>query len=104
MIADKIETDRYTLYLADCREVHEELGNASIDMVMTDPPYGHNNNNNGDLIHRREAALGRLPSGSDSPQGRPIANDGCEANDVLKVVLPQWNAMLRPGCCCCLGP
>src|ERR1700682_968739 len=57
----------------------------SIGMVFTDPPYGHNNNN-GDLISRREAALGR---GDYQParDNRPIANDGVEANDLFRAIL-----------------
>lgn len=42
---------RVRLYLADARTVHPTLPDASVDMICTDPPYGHNNNN-GDLIHR----------------------------------------------------
>lgn len=99
-VRDKIEGDKYTLYLADCRAVHAEFAACSIDMVCTDPPYGHNNNN-GDLIHRWEAALGRLPNGADTPEGRPIANDGEEANEIFQSVLPDWNRLLKPGCCCC---
>ncbi len=38
MIRDKIETDRYTLYLADCLDVLPAL--AGVDAVVTDPPYG----------------------------------------------------------------
>ena len=64
---------------------------------MTDPPYAHNNNNNGDLIQRREAALGRGPE----REGRPIANDGQEANEVFRSVLPEFKRLLKPGCCCC---
>ena len=90
---------------ADCLEVMREMPDNSVDMIFTDPPYGHNNNN-GDLIHRWEAALGILPSGSDLPQGRPIANDGAEANGVFKAVLPHFKRILKPGsccCCCCCG-
>ena len=76
------------------------LKDASIDFIFADPPYGHNNNN-GDLIHRREAALGRLPSGEDSPQGRAILNDGPEANDLVRAVFPEWARLLRSCCCCC---
>jgi len=73
-------------------------------MIFTDPPYGHNNNNNGDLIHRWEAALGRLPSGADSTVCRPIANDGAEANDLVRWFFRQASDMLRHGgCCCCCG-
>jgi site-specific DNA-methyltransferase (adenine-specific) len=87
-----------TLYLGDCLEILPTLD--KVEMVFTDPPYGHNNNN-GDLIHRREAALGVLsPSGESSP--RPIANDGAEANELFKMVLPELNRVLiSKGCCCC---
>jgi DNA modification methylase len=89
-----------TLYNSDAREVLPTLANGSIDFVFADPPYGHNNND-GDLIHRREAALGRLPCGVESPAGRPIANDGAEANDLVQWAFGEWNRLLGPGCCCC---
>lgn len=93
---------RVVLYCADCREVLPTLADGSVDCIVTDPPYGHNNNNNGDLIHRREAALGHgQVSETDK---RPIANDGPEANDLLRDVLPEWRRLLVPGgCCCCCG-
>ena len=89
-----------TLYLGDCREILPTLG--KVDMIFTDPPYGHNNNN-GDLIHRREAALGLSPNGGSDP--RPIANDGAEETQALITwlfgLLPD---LLWPGsCCCCCG-
>jgi len=90
-----------TLYHGDCLEILPTLPGASVEMVMTDPPYGHNNNN-GDLIHQWEAALGRLPSGENPPVGRPIANDGPEANELFRAVLPELNRLLASkGCCCC---
>ena len=88
------------LLCADCREVLPTLKAGSVDLVMTDPPYGHNNNN-GDLIHRWEAALGRLPCADDPPLGRPIVNDGSEANEIFRGVLPEFRRLLAPGCCCC---
>ena len=89
------ETGR--VYLGDCRDLMRELPDESVPMIFTDPPYGHNNNN-GDLIHRWEAALGRLPCGSDSPlASRPIANDGVEANEVFRAVLPEFKRLLSPG-------
>jgi DNA modification methylase len=94
------EESGITIYNADARDVLPLLADASIDFIFTDPPYGHNNNN-GDLIHRREAALGRLPCGADSPLGRPIANDGAEANDLIRWALGQFARLLKPGCCCC---
>ena len=89
----------------DCLELLKALPDGSVDAVVTDPPYGHNNNN-GDLIHRREAALGQRPAGEDSPVGRPIANDGPEANELLRRALPEIVRVLPPGgccCCCCCG-
>jgi DNA modification methylase len=89
----------------DARLLLPQLSDASIDFVFTDPPFGHNNNN-GDLIHQREAALGRLPSGVNPPVGRPIANDGEEANDLVREAFAQFNRLLRRGgccCCCCCG-
>ena len=80
----------------DCIGVLKSLPDGCVDAVVTDPPYGHNNNN-GDLIHRWEAALGKGPHG----EARAIANDGAEANDVFRNVLPEFNRVLLPGCCCC---
>jgi site-specific DNA-methyltransferase (adenine-specific) len=96
------EDGAIALYCGDCLTILPELEAGSVDAVVTDPPYGHSNNSD-DLIHRREAALGRLPSGATPPQGRPIANDGPEANDILRASLPLWDRLLKPGCCCCCG-
>ena len=49
------------IYNADMREILPQIPSGSIDIMFTDPPYGHNNND-GDLIHRREAALGLAPT------------------------------------------
>lgn len=91
------------LILGDAREVLPTLG--KVDMIFTDPPYGHNNNN-GDLIHRWEAALGQLPSDDNSSLARPIANDGAEETAALiEWFFSQLPALLWPGscCCCCCG-
>lgn len=90
-----------TLYRADCREVLPLL--PAFDFIFTDPPYGHNNNN-GDLIHNREAALGLSPSCGSSP--RPIANDGAkETQELIEWFFSLLPRLLRPGscCCCCCG-
>ena len=52
--------DDMTLILGDAITELARLPNQSVDMIFTDPPYGHNNNN-GDLIHRpgRSYGLGR---------------------------------------------
>ena len=84
------------LYRGDCLELLPTLPSGIVDCVVTDPPYGHNNNN-GDLIHNREAALGRGELGA----ARPIANDGVEANELFRAVLLHIRRLLQPGCCCC---
>lgn len=86
------------LILGDCLEVLPTLEAGSVDFVFTDPPYGHNNNN-GDLIARWEAALGRGAVPKD--EWRPIANDGPEANGLFRSALRELYRLLQPGCCCC---
>ena len=85
-----------TIITGDCRAVMADWPDNCVDLIVTDPPYGHNNNN-GDLIHRREAALGRGPAG----EARAIANDGAEANELFRAALPHFRRLLAPGCCCC---
>lgn len=95
------QEDGIVIYHGDCVDILEGLPGESADIVWTDPPYGHNNNN-GDLIHRREAALGRLPSGEIPPVGRPIANDSPDAmRHVLDEALRECARILRKDCCCC---
>ena len=96
----RIETiGNATLYLGDCREILPTLPDGCADMIFTDPPYGHNNNN-GDLIQRREVALGLIPTAGSSP--RAIANDGAEAEEIFLAALAHFPRLLvRGGCCCC---
>jgi len=92
------------LIRGDARDVLPMLPSGSVAMVFTDPPYGHNNNNNGDLIHRWERALGRPLSDGSGP--RPIANDGAEANDLVRWLFGEAARVLRKDsccCCCCCG-
>ena len=92
------------LYLGDCLEAMKGMPDKSVDAVISDPPYGHNNNNNGDLISRWEAALGR---GDYVPErdNRPIENDGKEANEIFEKFVEEASRILKPGgnCCCCCG-
>lgn len=88
------------IYHGDCLDILKTLPDKSVDLVLTDPPYGHNNNNNRDLISRRESALGK---GDNVPErdNIPIQNDGAEANELFKKVLPELYRVLDLGCCCC---
>lgn len=94
------EASGIVLYNADCREILPLLEPNSIDLVLTDPPYGHNNNSENDLAHVHERALGRL-NGRPLQDARPIANDGPEANDLVRWMYGESERLLRPGCCCC---
>ncbi len=85
----------------DCLEIMKWIPDKSVNLVLTDPPYGHNNNNNGDLISRWEAALGK---GDYIPErdNRPIANDGKEANEIFEKFIQEVSRILtEDGCCCC---
>lgn len=93
-----------TIYHGDARDVVPSLLDATVDFIFTDPPYGHNNNN-GDLAHHREKALGLVKRGEAvAGDARPIANDGPEANDLVRWFFGQTKRLLRHGgCCCCCG-
>ena len=88
-----------TIYNADMRDILPHLEDQSVDILWTDPPYGHNNNN-GDLIHKWEKALGRPRVDESSP--RPIANDGAEdMRTVVDYALTEAARILKKDCCCC---
>ena len=86
------------LWLGDCRTILPSLAAGSVDCCVTDPPYGHNNNNVDDLIARWENALGTSKAVQTS---RPIANDGIEANELVRWFFGELARLLAAGCCCC---
>jgi site-specific DNA-methyltransferase (adenine-specific) len=100
------EQDGITLYCGDCRDILPTFPDKSFDLVLTDPPYGHNNNN-GDMASRWEAIFeGRKEEYDEAKEFRPIANDGVEANELVKWSFSEWFRLLnKPGscCCCCCG-
>ena len=84
----------------DCLEIMKLMPDKCVDLVLTDPPYGHNNNN-GDMIANWEKIFNKSKN---IGKARPIANDGVEANDLFKSCLPEYKRLLRSGsCCCCCG-
>jgi len=91
-----------TLYEGDCLEILPVLDDGCADMIFTDPPYGHNNNN-GDLISKWEQALGKAPVAES--EWRPIANDGEEAETFFSAMVDAAPRLLASGgcCCCCCG-
>ena len=83
--------------IGDCLDGMKKIPDKSVDLILTDPPYGHNNNNNGDLIQRWEKALGKGKAGAP----RAIANDGVEANQLFQECIKEYARILKSGCCCC---
>ena len=87
-----------TLIHGDCLEVMPTLKDGSVDVIWTDPPYGHNNHE-GDF----NAALNDLRG----LEQQPIANDGTEEmRTVVDGMLKQACRVLNPVnncCCCCCG-
>ena len=96
------ERDGITIFHADAREMLPGIEDDSVDLVLTDPPYGHHQNN-GDLAHKREAALGLVSRGiAAEGDARPIANDDREtANALVRWLFAESRRILKPGCCCC---
>jgi len=92
------QSDRVTIYNADCLAVLASMPDKCADMFFTDPPYGHNNNNNGDLIANREKALGQKKV---ADVARPILNDGEEADGIFLLFLYRAKRILKDSCCCC---
>ena len=85
----------------DCLEVMKQMPDNCVDLVITDPPYGHNNNNR-DMIANWEKIFKK---GRDVGVPRPIINDGKEANDLFRACIKEYFRLLKRGgcCCCCCG-
>jgi site-specific DNA-methyltransferase (adenine-specific) len=82
-----------TLYLGDCLAVMGNLSSESIDMIWTDPPYGHSNHA-GDL----NAQLNKHREIED----KPIANDDADSmRVVVDGMLIEAARVLHADCCCC---
>jgi len=82
-----------TLYRGDCIEVMADLAAESVDMIWTDPPYGHSNHD-GDLSSRLNKHRGL--------DDKPIANDGHDSmRTVVDAMLVGAARVLKADCCCC---
>lgn len=96
------ESDTAVIYHGDCRDVLRDLPSATIDVIWTDPPYGHANAD-GDLLSRRAEAVkdGR------ATKLTPIANDHQDdMRAVVDVMLTEASRLLKPdasACCVCCG-
>jgi len=77
----------------DCLEVMRYIPDGVLDMIWTDPPYGHGNHD-GDL----NAGLNELRGIED----KPIENDTAEAmREKVDGMLKQASRVLKQDCCCC---
>jgi len=77
----------------DCLEVMRGLPDGCVDMIWTDPPYGHSNHD-GDWNARLNEVRGI--------ESRPIANDDPESfRRVFDGMLVEAARVLKPDCCCC---
>ena len=95
------QDDAGEIYCGDCLEIMPLLADKSIDLVLTDPPYGLNYHDN-DLCSNQEK-LGGHPRREIAEQ---IINDGEEAHDIFQKLLREAKRVLKIGgccCCCCCG-
>ena len=85
-----------TIYHGDSLEVMKGLEDESVDLLWTDPPYGHSNND-GDLV----ASMNGL-KGSTKKAPVPIANDDMDSmRRVVDGALVEGARVLKSDCCCC---
>jgi site-specific DNA-methyltransferase (adenine-specific) len=96
---------RAVLTKGDAVEALAALPESCVDLIWTDPPYGHDNNASGDLVSRREAALGQGEQALGEERG--ISSDDFVAANALFTTLRREAArILVPGgtlCVCCGG-
>lgn len=86
------------LYLGDCLDVLPHVEAGTVDMIWTDPPFGHGNMD-GDL---QSARVRDGVKGARVRESEPIANDsGKEFDDVMRGFLDHAAWILNRDCCCC---
>ncbi len=98
-----IETNK--IYNADCLEVMKSIPDKSIDLIITDPPYGLNYNNGKDLAGQWEKVFGG--DLKNNGVSREIINDGEEeAIELFTNFIIEAKRILKNNaycCCCCCG-
>ncbi len=89
----EILADGVEIYCGDCVEVMGVMAENSVDMIWTDPPYGHSNHD-GDFNARLNDRRGI--------ESMPIANDDAEGmRRVVDAMLSEAARVLKRDCCCC---
>lgn len=85
-----------TIYHGDALEVMATLEAGSVDMIWTDPPYGHGNQD-GDLQSARVGV-----KGGRQRSAVIIANDGQDTwEPLMRGFLCEAERVLKADCCCC---
>ena len=96
-----IKTDRYTLYLDDCRNVLKQLEDNSIDLIITDPPYfidGMGDDWDKENLSKKvkkAKVVGGLPVGMkfDVEQGKKL-------QEFMEPICNEFMRILKPGGFC----
>lgn len=110
-----------TIILGDSTEFLPALADNSVALILSDPPFGHENQD-GDLQHQLEKAIPARRNSNDHDAiteemrarrkdinyvARPIANDDAEsANKLVKFIIDQSKRLLMKGgniALCCSG-
>lgn len=87
-----------TLYLGDALQIMPTLPSQSIDMIWTDPPFGHGNMD-GDL---QAARVRDGVKGARVKAAEPIANDiGDDFERTMQTFIEESARVLVRDCCCC---
>lgn len=85
------------IYQGDCVALMKSWPDGFVDMIWTDPPYGHGNHD-GDLNARLNEHRGL--------ENKPIANDDMDSMRLtVGAMLTEAERILKPDqcCCCCCG-
>lgn len=92
-LAPYYSDDAVTLYLGDCVEVMEALGEHSVDTVLTDPPYSSGGRRENSRSIRK--SMTRAVDDDDWIRGDAMSTSGFVY--LLRLCGIQWRRVLKPG-------
>ena len=97
-VAVRVEVvGRAVLVQADCRDVLPLLAADSVDMIWTDPPYGHSNG-----VDDALSVIGQIKGDGSRTTMVPIANDDMDSmRFMVDAMLTEAARVLKRDCCCC---
>jgi DNA modification methylase len=106
------------VYQGDCLELMKAIPDSVVRLIWTDPPYGINANDKGDLLRNWKSAMGKgdhhvpywkaMKKVHKDEEARPVLNDSLEdATRVIEGMLKEAARVLFKDysslCCCCAG-